>query len=917
MRNSLLILVSLFSVFAVPAAQAAARDAASIVEALAEGRFDRLGHPQIKTDSIHPVTSSARRPHRLLVLPVRFPDVGFDRFKGEARADRKNQRYLQKLLFSRNMTRPTLKTMTHYFHHQSRGRYVLTGKVFDPVSVSKPLADYGRPIRTSDGNWRNDSGAEGLVEEALRLAYKSKPNFPWADYDIWDPTDFDGDGERDEPDGYIDHFVLVYAGKGQSSCHGLHKLAEKFTPNAPENLIDTLTEDERACADRLWPHRFSLTKNNGRGPVIEGFMNRRGGIEVGPGLWVYDYNMQSEYTTVSTFIHEFGHSLGLPDIYARKTNNSTASWEVMSSTAGIYPQEMSAWSRMVLGWLSPCVIRPTEFGGGKVQSVYLKTMNDWSGKADEQLSKGLCDAAMVVLPPKTREIALAGFENKHGKAAAYSGQGNDMNRFLSRGFDLTQAKGKPILEFDTWFEIEGDWDYLYLTASTDGENYTRLMPTDKQSVDDSDSVMPSKKGHDGKGTIPGFTGRSGDLNADGKVESAPNCDPSKPKVLAEDRVGGGKDPCEVAQWVHAAFDLSPYKGKKVEIRFHYFTDGAAVENGALIDNVELKAIDYRHDFEQGFEGWTVDGFSLSSGKHVLPVPHYYLLEYRDPWTDFKDVFNYDSTLRREALSFHDGKGGAFAARYRPGVVLWYANGEYLWSQNEPAQFGTGNGFLLVVDSTPQEYRYPGVPEQFYKTENDRTFYKLDDSAQAALEKGFLDVMCHQRRPDYFPSDIPEAKRKACEQSDGVPPVENMEFEGKKLIYGYTLGNEFLPGPPREPYKGVSTLYDIKLRKGKLSYRLYDRRLRNFHSADAPFSLERFERGLVFYKRERDTLVESDSRAFEPVSVFDDSDPATYLNPGLRFGSAKVPREGLSFQLAKPKPDAPDGARVKVYFTWSR
>ena len=47
--------------------------------------------------------------------------------------------------------------------------------------------------------------------------------------------------------------------------------------------------------------------------------------------------MQSEYTEVSTFIHEFGHSLGLPDVYAGSTNNSTGSWTAMSGTLSPEP----------------------------------------------------------------------------------------------------------------------------------------------------------------------------------------------------------------------------------------------------------------------------------------------------------------------------------------------------------------------------------------------------------------------------------------------------------------------------------------------------------------------------------------------------------------------------------------------------
>ena len=63
----------------------------------------------------------------------------------------------------------------------------------------------------------------------VRAVYKNNPDFPWKDYDIWDPQDFDGDDNRSEADGYLDHLVIVYAGKGQSSCQGLYKLSEKFT----------------------------------------------------------------------------------------------------------------------------------------------------------------------------------------------------------------------------------------------------------------------------------------------------------------------------------------------------------------------------------------------------------------------------------------------------------------------------------------------------------------------------------------------------------------------------------------------------------------------------------------------------------------------------------------------------------------
>ena len=118
------------------------------------------------------------------------------------------------------------------------------------VELAQPLSHYGRPQQVSDGSWRNDVRATDLVVDALRAAYAAEPDFPWADYDLWDPTDFDSDDNRDEPDGYLDHFILVVAGKGQSSCHGLYKMGEKLTTNAPADVFEPLTADEQAVARR-------------------------------------------------------------------------------------------------------------------------------------------------------------------------------------------------------------------------------------------------------------------------------------------------------------------------------------------------------------------------------------------------------------------------------------------------------------------------------------------------------------------------------------------------------------------------------------------------------------------------------------------------------------------------------------------
>ena len=66
---------------------------------------------------------------------------------------------------------------------------------------------------------------------------------------------------------------------------------------------------------------------------------------------------------ISVFCHEFGHMLGLPDLYARPENPGSEGvgiWCAMSNQAGNgRPQHFCAWCKEKLGWVKPTVIDPT------------------------------------------------------------------------------------------------------------------------------------------------------------------------------------------------------------------------------------------------------------------------------------------------------------------------------------------------------------------------------------------------------------------------------------------------------------------------------------------------------------------------------------------------------------------------------
>jgi M6 family metalloprotease-like protein len=97
-----------------------------------------------------------------------------------------------------------------------------------------------------------------------------------------------------------------------------------------------------------WPHRANITYPPRTGTSIPYFIVQEGG---------------NTMTDISVFCHEFGHMLGLPDLYARPEqpgSEGVGVWCAMSNQiGGGRPQHFSAWCKEQLGWIKPTVIDPS------------------------------------------------------------------------------------------------------------------------------------------------------------------------------------------------------------------------------------------------------------------------------------------------------------------------------------------------------------------------------------------------------------------------------------------------------------------------------------------------------------------------------------------------------------------------------
>ncbi|WP_213144074.1 immune inhibitor A domain-containing protein [Neobacillus citreus] len=427
----------------------------------------------VKVDSAKQVAYNGDvREDKVLVLLVEYADLKHNNVEQEAGymyADDFNKEHYEKMLFGDEdftlFNGDKIKTFKQYYEEQSGGSYTVDGTVSDWLTVPGNAAEYGgdSPAGGHD-NKPGTKGARGLIKDALNAAVASGINL--ADYDKFDQYDLDGDGDRNEPDGLVDHLMVLHAGVGQEAGGGV------------------------VGDDAIWSHRWTL---NGVYPVA----NTTAAVDYWGGkMAAYDYTVEPEDGAVGVFAHEYGHDLGAPDEYdTQYTGNgdTVAQWSIMSG---------GSWSGHIAG------TQPPSFSP-QVKEFYQKTIGgnwanitevnyddiDQNGLAaviDQSVTKSKNPGIVKVNLPAKK---VPGIQPEFGAKYYYSTKGDDLDTVMETPeFDLTNASSASF-DFKAFYEVETDYDYLNVTAvANDGSEKVIDVIGDDSDVVRSGSAFESTQG---------------------------------------------------------------------------------------------------------------------------------------------------------------------------------------------------------------------------------------------------------------------------------------------------------------------------------------------------------------------------------------------------------------------------------------
>lgn len=246
-------------------------------------------------------------------------------------------------------------SVRRYFQDQSNGQYNPHFDVVGPIHLPHTVAYYGTNATSGPAKGSDRYLADFVIDACMAADSLFDVDF----------TQYDNDG-----DGNVDFIYIIYAGYGEADGGG---------------------------ATTIWPHNFSLVSAlyYGLTNQEEYYVNSGSdyNLPLFDGLYVDNYacSMEMKYsyydpkrTGIGCVAHEFGHVLGLPDLYdtsygTNYSNGYTPSdWDIMDG--GSYNNDMntppnySVYEKYYLGWVEPELLAGYVTNEGDTVREYSRTL---------------------------------------------------------------------------------------------------------------------------------------------------------------------------------------------------------------------------------------------------------------------------------------------------------------------------------------------------------------------------------------------------------------------------------------------------------------------------------------------------------------------------------------------------------------
>lgn len=234
-----------------------------------------------------------------LIILVEYSDVKFNTSYNASS-------YFHEMINGENFTQyGGTGSALQYFKDQSGGKFSPSFDIYGPVTLPNKQSYYGKNDRYGE-----DANAEQMVVDAVKIL---DPTVDFKQYDT-------------DNDGYVDNVYILYAGQGEASY---------------------------GDANTVWPHSWDLSE---------------AGVNLtADGVKFEHYACSNEWEDkrpdgIGTFVHEFSHVMGLPDLYHTTDNvdYTPGTYSVLDygpyNNDGRTPPNYGAYEKNAMGWYEPIMM---------------------------------------------------------------------------------------------------------------------------------------------------------------------------------------------------------------------------------------------------------------------------------------------------------------------------------------------------------------------------------------------------------------------------------------------------------------------------------------------------------------------------------------------------------------------------------